>query len=335
MTMNNEGEYTRLLARSFSPIVVTGASGFIGNCAVRRLMQEGCEVHVLLRAEAQMWRLYDLLDRITIHRVDLCDGQSVRAALEKISPQTILHAATHGAYEWQSDARRILETNVLGTFNLLEAALAVHAKIFISTGTSSEYGYKDQPMSEADRLEPNSIYAIAKATQTHLCCLLAKNSPMSIVAFRLFSIYGPWEEPKRLMPILIRRARAGLPLELSSPNTARDFIYVDDLLDILLDFARMAALNGEIINLGSGVQSTLREVVEIVQEVVGARSEVRWNALSARKWDAKRWQAEISKARALLGWSSQCTLREGVRRMAEWMEEHGEEIYERRESYNL
>lgn len=305
--------------------MVTGASGFIGNCVVRRLLQEDCKIHLLLRAEANMWRLQDILDRVTIHRVDLRDGSGIRAVLEKIGPNAILHAATHGAYEWQSDARRILETNVLGSYNLLEAALAVHTKVFVNTGSSSEYGYKSQPMSETDRLEPNSIYAVTKAAQTHLCSLLAKKSVTSIVTFRLFSVYGPWEESTRLFPTLIRRARAGLPLEMSSPDTARDFIYIDDVLDILLAFDRFSEFSGEIFNLGTSIQYTLRDVVKAVQQVVGCQSEVHWEALPPRKWDTNKWQADVSKIGTCLSWSPRYSLAEGVRQMAKWMEEHGDD----------
>src|ERR671938_597453 len=101
---------------------------------------------------------------------------------------------------------------------------------------------------------------------------------MAVVVFRLFSVYGPWEEPTRLVPTMIRRARAGLPLEMVSPRTARDFVYVDDVLDALAGFGRLEGLSGEVINLGSGAQSTLAEVVELVREIVSSRSEVRWGA---------------------------------------------------------
>jgi nucleoside-diphosphate-sugar epimerase len=178
-------------------------------------------------------------------------------------------------------------------------------------------------MRETARLAPNSVYAVAKAAQTHLASLVARRGAMAVVTFRLFSVYGPWEEPTRLLPTIIRRAAAGLPLEMAAPETARDFVYVDDVLDAMLDVDRLPAVTGEVFNLASGIQSTLRDVVEAVQAVVGDRSEVRWGAMASRRWDTDRWQADVSRARTVLGWSPKHTLREGIARMAAWMAGEG------------
>jgi nucleoside-diphosphate-sugar epimerase len=300
-------------------VLVTGGGGFIGCCIVRRLLARGADVHVLLRPQAVPWRLEDVVDRVTVQRVDLLDADGVRDAVGRIAPAAVFHMATHGAYEVQSDARRILETNVVGSYNILEASAAAGVPVLVNAGSSSEYGLKREPMREAERLEPDSIYAVAKAAQTHLASLMAKRGPTAVVTFRLFSVYGPWEEPTRLLPTLIRRARAGLPLEMAAPDTARDFVYVEDVLDALLDIDRLPAATGEVFNLGTGVQSTLRDVVAAVQAAVGARSEVRWGGMPPRRWDTDRWQADVSKARSVLGWSPKHTLKEGVARMAAWM----------------
>jgi nucleoside-diphosphate-sugar epimerase len=311
--------------RVFDPILVTGASGFVGNCVVRRLLQQGHQVQVLLRPEARLWRLQGILERLAVHRADICDAAAVRAAVSAAKPQAVLHLATYGAYEAQADARRILVTNVLGSENLFEASLAAKARLIVNAGSSSEYGYRNEAMRESDVLAPNSVYALAKAAQTHLCSLLAQTSGCATATFRLFSVYGPWEEPSRLMPTVIRRARAGLPLEMVSPDTARDFIYIEDVLDGLLGFARLAGVRGAVYNLGSGVQSTMRDVVAAVQGAVGSKSEVRWGSMKARRWDTAHWQADISKARVELGWSPKYTLAEGVSRMADWMKEAGDD----------
>jgi nucleoside-diphosphate-sugar epimerase len=303
----------------FDPVLVTGGSGFVGACAVHELLGRGHEVHVLLRPQSDPWRLRAVLGRLRVHGGDATDAAAVRAVVQGVRPRAVLHLATHGAYERQADARAILRTNILGTYNLLEASAEAGVAAFVNTGSSSEYGFKAEPMRETDRLEPNSFYAVGKAAQTHLCRLLATCSAMGVAVFRLFSVYGPWEEPSRLMPTLIRRARAGLPLEMVSPRTVRDFVYVADVLDALLNLSAVARLRGEVINLGSGVETSLQEVVNTVLDLLDSRSEVRWGALAARQWDSTRWAADAAKAKALLGWEPRHTLRWGLARMAEWM----------------
>lgn len=307
------------------PVLVTGGAGFVGACVVRALLARGHRVHVLLRASSRPWRLADVLHQVVVHRADLNDANQVRNAFADASPEAVLHLAAYGAYESQADARLILKTNILGTFNLLEASIAGGVKVFINTGSSSEYGFKSQPMREDDRLEPNSYYAVAKAAQSHLCALTAKKSEMAIGVFRLFSAYGPWEEPTRLMPTILRRARAGLPLEMVHPAVARDFVYVDDVVDALLNWTANTKLKGEIVNLGTGRETTLREVVDTVLELTGSRSEVRWGAMAARHWDSHRWSADPTHAEQLLGWKAKHDLRQGLSKMLAWMESMGDD----------
>jgi UDP-glucose 4-epimerase len=299
-------------------VLVTGGSGFVGACAVRELVRRGRDVHVLLREPARAWRLADLADRLTIHVGDLCDADSVRRAFAA-SPTVVLHLATHGAYESQADARTILDTNIVGTLHLLEAAADAHVELFVQTGSSSEYGFRSEPMAESDRLEPNSVYAVAKSAQTHLGQLWARRSTMPVVTLRLFSVYGPWEESTRLIPTLLDRARRNLPLPLVSPDTVRDFVYVDDIVDALLDFEYLARLGGETLNLGSGVETTMRELVETATQLLGSRSEICWNAYPARAWDTTRWCADPRKAIERLGWSPRHSLRAGLKKTAAWL----------------
>jgi nucleoside-diphosphate-sugar epimerase len=312
------------MSAAWDPVLVTGGSGFVGACAVHELVRRGHEVHVLQREPAAAWRLHGVLHRLGVHRADLLDALTTREVVRAVRPGVVLHLAAYGAYEQQADARAILQTNVLGTWNLLEAAAAHGTPLFVNTGSSSEYGFKAEPMRETDRLEPNSFYAVAKAAQTHLCTLLAHRTEMATVVLRLFSVYGPWEEPTRLIPTVIRRARAGLPLEMVAPDVARDFVYIEDVIKALLDFPRLARLRGEVLNLGTGTQTTLREVVDAVTELLGSRSPVRWGAMAARQWDSAHWSADPSRAAQLLGWAPAHSLRQGLRKTAEWMRTVGD-----------
>lgn len=309
----------------FDPVLVTGASGFVGACVARALVARGHAVHVLLRDPARAWRLTDILDRMTVHRADLVDAASVGRCLAAVRPRVVLHLAAHGAYESQSDARTILDANVVGTLHLLQAAVEHGTELVVQTGSSSEYGFKTEPMRETDRLEPNSVYAVAKAAQSHLGALWSQRTSLAVVCLRLFSIFGPWEEPTRLIPTLIRKARAGVPIDMVSPDTARDLVYVDDVVAAMLDFPRLLTQRGEIINLGSGQERTMREVVAAVQQLVGSKSSVRWNAFPARRWDAAHWCADPSRAADRLGWHPKHSLLEGLAKTASWMQMIGDD----------
>ena len=190
-------------------ILVTGAAGAVGAVLCRRLLAEGHEVHVTLKRTSASWRLAAIEADLRLHHVDLTDEPAVEALLTAVRPAVIYHLAAHGAYPFQTNADGIIQTNILGTWNLLKASERVEYETFVNTGSSSEYGFKEHAMRETDLLEPSSYYAVAKCAQTLLCQHAAKRSARSINTLRLFSVYGPFEEPTRLIPTLIRRCLAG------------------------------------------------------------------------------------------------------------------------------
>src|SRR5947208_936064 len=130
-------------------------------------------------------------------------------------------------------------------------------------------------MRETDLLEPNSYYAVAKGAQTLLCQHVAKAERRPITTFRLFSVYGPFEEPSRLIPTLVRLCLEGRNLTLVDPETARDFVYIDDVVDAYLRIDKLAGLCGEVMNIGTGVQRTLAPVGDTVLRETGAQARTR------------------------------------------------------------
>jgi nucleoside-diphosphate-sugar epimerase len=304
-------------------VLLTGAAGFVGAVLARRLLRDGHEVHVVLKSSNRRPRLDPIFDDLRVHELDLRDESSVRATVMEVRPQVIFHLAAHGAYPTQTDADGIIRTNFLGTWNLLRASAAVDYEVFVNTGSSSEYGFKDFAMRESDLLEPNSYYSVAKCAQTLLCQHFAQVEKRPITTLRLFSAYGPFEEPSRLIPTLIQRCLDGQPLKLVSRDTARDFIYVEDVVDAYLSLEKLAQLSGEIINIGTGVQSTVGDVVDAVLKHTGAQVECQWGAMPSRVWDAKIWVSDCTKSKRLLGWRPQTTLSDGLARTVAWTREQG------------
>jgi nucleoside-diphosphate-sugar epimerase len=304
-------------------VLLTGAAGFIGAVLARRLLRDGHEVHVVLKSSSRKGRLEPISGDLQVHELDLREENSVRATVMEVKPQVIYHLAAHGAYPTQTDPDGIIQTNFLGTWNLLKASAAVDYEVFVNTGSSSEYGFKDFAMRESDLLEPNSYYSVAKCAQTLLCQHFAQVEKRPITTFRLFSAYGPFEEPSRLIPTLIERCLDGQPLKLVSRDTARDFIYVEDVVDAYLSLEKLAQLSGEIINIGTGVQSTVGDVVDAVLKHTGAQVECQWGAMPSRIWDAKTWVSDCTKSKRLLGWRPQTTLSDGLARTVAWTREQG------------
>jgi len=304
---------------------VTGATGFVGSCLVRKLAQMGCVVHVLVRPGANRWRLRGLEDSVHVHEGDLKSCEPLRELLCAIQPTVIYHLAVHGAYPFQQNADEIILTNVFGTWNLLKACGELDYKLFVNTGSSSEYGAKPHAMRETDLLEPASYYAVAKCAQTLVCEHTARAEGRPINTFRLFSVYGAYEESTRLIPTVIRRCLEGRDLDMASPDTARDFIYADDVVEAYLQVGQLSLYCGEVFNIGTGIQSTLRNVVRAVIKATGSKVKVHWGALAARSWDTETWVADGSKARRLLKWVPKSSLEAGIQRTVEWFHAHGAE----------
>lgn len=298
--------------------LVTGASGFIGANLCYRLLKEGHAVHALVRPGSDLWRITDIIDEIHVHEIDINDNESIFSRIEKIQPDVIYHMATHGAYPFQTEPDLIMLTNVFGLWNLLNACKNIDYKLFVNVGSSSEYGLKKHAMRETDLLEPNSYYAVAKAGQTLLSQHVARTTNKPIVTVRPFSVYGPLEEPSRFIPKLMLAAINKTKIDMVSPKTCRDFIYIDDIIDLLMDISAIRNHPGEVFNIGTGVQTTLKTMIDVLSEVSETEIDARWGEMEARMWDAQTWVADITKAHRLLDWSPKYTVEKGLKKCLEW-----------------
>ena len=303
---------------------LTGGTGFVGACLARRLVEAGAEVHLLVRESADRGRLKGVDGKLTFHVGDLT-GAELESIVKAVQPTVIYHLAVHGTYPFQTDADETIRTNVFGTWNLLKACASIDYKVFVNAGSSSEYGSKPHAMRETDVLEPNSYYAVAKSAQTLVCRHTARIEQRPINTFRLFSVYGPYEEPTRLAPTVVRHCLEGRALEMVSPGTARDFVYVDDVVDAFLRIEKLGSLCGEVLNIGTGLQSTVKDIVEAAVAVAGKAPPIRWGAMDARPWDTETWVADCTQTRRLLEWTATTQLPEGIAKTAAW---HREQLAE-------
>lgn len=299
--------------------LVTGASGFVGANLARRLLADGHEVHLLLRPGHQPWRIEGIRQELRVHEVDLLDSAALAGAVAEARPDWVFHLAAHGAYSWQEDFQRILATNLHATIGLLDACLKTGFEAFVHAGSSSEYGLKDHAPAETEAVVPNSHYAVAKAAATLYCQFVARRDRLPVTTLRLYSAYGPFEEPRRLMPMLVLRGLEGGFPPLVAPDTARDYVYVDDVVEAFILAAEDARRQpGEIYNIGSGTQTTLRELAATARRVMDIGNEPVWGTMPQRRWDTSVWVADPRLAADRLSWRPRRTLEEGLRRFVTW-----------------
>jgi UDP-glucose 4-epimerase len=299
--------------------LVTGAAGFIGANLVRRLAHDGHDVHSVTGPGTNTWRL-DGLD-LPRHVTDLTDSSAVDVLLAEVRPDWIFHLAAHGAYSWQVDTRRIVAVDVGGAANLLESSLAVGFDAFVNAGSSSEYGVKTAAPSEDEALDPNSVYAAAKAAATMLLRHASIAHDVPITTLRLYSAYGAWEDPRRLIPSLVTCGLEGELPPLVGPSVARDFVYIDDVVDAFVRTAEASLTRGAVINIASGVQTSLADAVEVTRRVFGITTEPSWGSLPPRTWDTSTWVGEPRRAREQLGWQATHSFEDGFRATVDWARE--------------
>lgn len=306
--------------------LITGGTGFIGSNLARKLVADGHDVHLLLRQSVPTWRTRDIFNQVTVHVLDLRDRDRVAELVRECRPEWIFHLAAHGAYSWQKDGRTIFETNVMGTVNLVDACRTEGFESLVCAGSSSEYGAKNHAPREDSWLEPNSCYAVAKAASTLYCQHVGRELHRRISVLRLYSVYGPFEEPGRLMPTLILKGLDKTLPPLVDPGTQRDFVHVDDAVRAFIMAAECEHIKGgEVFNVGAGRQTTIRDIVHIARIELGIDEQPEWGSMAPREWDVATWVCNNNHICNVLGWRPRISLEEGFKAMVEWFRLH--EIY--------
>ena len=302
-------------------IWITGGSGFVGINLAQELVRQGHDVSLVLRPAARLWRVQQLLPKVTVQKLDLNDSATVRAALKSNTPQWLFHLAAYAAYPNQTDFDQTIQTNFVASAHLLDAAMEVGVDAFIYAGSSSEYGLLTNPAREIDKPNPNSRYAVTKVASTLYCEYVGRDLGFPVVTLRLFSVYGPYEEPTRLIPTLLLRASCGQWPPLVSPEIKRDFIHVDDVVRAFILAAQTANCHkGSVFNIGTGVETSISDIVHIVKNHFQVQAEPIYGSMPNRQWDIKRWVADTSASQAQLKWHARIPLQEGIMNTWDWLE---------------
>lgn len=304
-------------------ILVTGGAGFIGANLVHELIgnNEG-SIHILAEKNTNPWRLQSVLSSVIIHEIDLADTENIRKLIHAIKPSTIYHLASFGGMPQQQDQKAIYDINFYGTINLLNACKEVGFECFINTGSSSEYGMKDAPMGEDIVLEPISDYGVAKAAATQFCLKEALFNKLPVYTIRPFSIYGDYEMPTRLIPTVLINAIQENTINLSSPHFVRDYMYINDMVSLFTTVAHRKPTGTYIFNGGTGIQSSISDVIATVQSLLPKQLNIQWNSSTPRPWEPKNWRANNHQSQTVLGWKPNYSLRDGLAASLTWFKQH-------------
>lgn len=307
---------------NLNKILVTGATGFIGSHLIQRLIEEKFEVGILKRENSNVWRIENLLDKISIYNVDLRNTQEVYKAVSCFRPDAIIHLAAYYSTEHkQEEISSMIDTNVLGTVNLLEVSKEFGIKLFINTSSCFIYKESENKLREDADLNPLNLYALTKLQAEQACTFYAEKYGLRIVTFRLFPPYGPKDHERRLIPYVIKSLLNGNKPRLTTGMQKWDFVYVSDIVEAY--FKLLSTFNlpikHEIFNIGTGNATSVREVVSQINEIVGSDIEPEWGVVPHRKNEVWFICADIQKTVAFLGWSPKTQiLKEGLELTVKW-----------------
>ena len=310
--------------KSMSKVLVTGASGFIGSNLTRNLVNTKDQIHILIRNQSNLWRLNDIISGCNVHFVDISKIDEVRTIISQVKPEIVYHCATFGVYPNQKDASKMNQINVNGTSNLL-TSLHENSELerLVNLGSVFEYGSTSNSIKETDPTQPFDSYSDTKVSQTKLVEYYSHQKQLPAVTLRIFTPYGIFEEPGRLISDVMVATLKKKPLEIFSRKAKRDFVYIDDVVGALIKASSKPGIEGEIFNIGSGNATSIEELVDLVCEVTNTNLEVSWYNESQREYDKTSTNgfADIQKAKKI-DWKPEVSIKDGLSKTYDWFSQN-------------
>ncbi len=305
-------------------ILITGAGGFIGAYFLEKLKDDNEATVILRRKPEEYWRLSLFEKNYRVYIADLSERRKIFEIFSEVKPEIVIHLASYGAYpRIQKDNDALINTNIIGGVNIADASIQF-ADITVMVGSSSEYGNVPCPMKEDGPTFPTILYGASKLFTTHYAGIRAKEENKKVVSIRPFSVYGPYEEPFRLIPTICSAAVLRKKLNLSSPTYVRDFVYVGDFLNASLHVIKNSELMelGGIVNVGSGKETNIKKLVELIEKKIMRRKlDVEWEKSGKTQQEIRHWYADIAKIKRI-GFAPRYDLERGLKTTIEWITEN-------------
>jgi nucleoside-diphosphate-sugar epimerase len=295
-------------------ILLTGATGFVGSHVARVLVDEGDEIIALIRPGSGTWRLTAILDRLRVVTGDIEDRPSLQRAIREHRPDTCIHLA------WYAEPGEYLnsERNIAS----LQASLGLFADLIqggcnqiVTTGTCAEYDTDLGFLREDGPTRPATLYAASKLSLALIGQRMASLAGVNFAWARLFYVYGPREDPRRIIPSLIRSLLAREAVAVTPADQVRDYLHVADVATALCQLAARRA--DGIFNVASGVPVTMKHVMQMAGELLKRPNLIQFGAVPYRAWEPMFIVGDNQRLRAK-GWAARYTLDSGLRDTIFW-----------------
>lgn len=307
-------------------VLVTGGAGFIGSHVVSRLLRAGHTPAVLddfndfYNPEYKRANIKAFETQAEIIEGDIRDGARMKSVVLQGRYDAIIHiAARAGVRPSVENPLAYIETNINGTYNMLEAARAGGVSQFIFASSSSVYGLaRKVPFSE-DLALPQTLspYAATKLAGEHLCGNYSHLYNLRVVCLRFFTVYGPAQRPDLAIHKFTDHIYNGKPIQqYGDGTTRRDYTYVDDIVQGVMGALNYRRTPFEIFNLGENQTTTLTDLIEAIEAALDKKAVIE--RLPEQQGDMPLTCADIDKARALLGYNPRIKISEGIPKFVDW-----------------
>ncbi|MBN1967355.1 MAG: SDR family NAD(P)-dependent oxidoreductase [Anaerolineae bacterium] len=312
-------------------VLVTGAGGFVGSHLVERLVTRGAHVRCFIRYNSEnrygmLQQLPDAVqDALDIVAGDLRDEAAVREAMEGVSTVFHLGALIAIPYSYQHP-RDVIETNVMGTLNVLMAAKDLGGVRVVHTSTSEVYGTAQYvPIDEAHPLQAQSPYAASKIAADKVVESFSRSFELPCVTIRPFNIFGPRQSARAVIPTIITQALTQSEIRLGATSPTRDFTYVGNTVEAYIRAAENDAALGGVFNIGSNFEVSIGELAQTIVRLTGrgvtivSQEEERMRPAAS---EVRRLWAANAHARDVLGWQPHISFEAGLQRTIDWIAAH-------------
>lgn len=311
-------------------VAVTGAGGFIGSHLVEALVAAGADVRALLSYRSQhdlgalRWADPSLVSELDVQRADVRDSEAMERFVS--GTDAVFHLAALVAIPFSyANPRTVFDVNVTGTLNLALAAREAGVQRFIQTSTSEVYGTAQQiPITEDHPINAQSPYAATKAAADQLVMSFHRSYELPVTVVRPFNTYGPRQSMRAVLPTIVVQALAGGAVKLGSLTPRRDMTFVADTVQGFLSAAQSPAAAGLVLQLGTGEDHSVGEMVESVGRAVGRELVVEEDPQRVRPAGSEvmRLISGPERIRSVTGWAPQWSLDGGIAELVRFVEAH-------------